>query len=605
LFLVLVKRFLSIRLLACFLSLSGSMVLAGNPSRFVWQPVMEYLLGQDVQPKARGSQEPFGSNPFVQYTHIGTDFGFHGPGERFLSYDNGRLTVDLSGSADWTGMWHSMAGLARETERTLDFLRPAGEGVLDGCQARVNSVMIEAQGCGTLKLEIKAPDEKVLWEKTLQIDSPKPGPIHLPVSPHAVRNAKFLNWTAEPGSNLTFSALRLGVEFPVGSPERHLLLASYGKLLRCWSPDSGLIRDRAHIEAGAFDSIPASGYFALAAAVMAHESVGMVESGFARRAVWRLHDTLLELPKAKGLLPHFVKRMDGRLRIHPGTEFSSIDTAICLQALLLAGIIMDEKEIVAAALKLIKAVDIKALRMGDGAISHGFQEDGVTRLPYAWRDWGGETALVLLMSRMSAPEDLTAVMEKTGRVWQGTGFIAEIQSLFHPDFDSSRPDALTGVNWLAAREAMLVEQKAYFPKQQPDSFAAKNGFFGLSAGEGVFGKSYVVGGVELTGQSVIHPHYFVMSAALEKEPKAVHLMLRRLAQAGCYHPLGLVETIAADGVRRLPMIGGLNAGFEVLGAYHLYAKSEKKGNVIYEASRKSPEIRSAMRLFYPQSVAQQ
>lgn len=599
------KRVLSIRLLALSLTLSGSVALAGEPSRFAWQPVMEYLLGKDVKPKARGSQEPISINPFVHYTHIGTDFGFHGPGERFLSYDHGRLTVDLSASTEWTGMWHSLAGLARETQRTLDFAKPGGDGVLEAWQARVNSVMIEVQGCGTLKLEIKAPDEKVLWEKTLEIDSPKPGPIQMPVSPHQVRNAKFLNWTAEPGSNLTFSTLRLGVELPAGTSERHLLLASYAKLQRCWSPESGLIRDRAHIEAGAFDSIPASGYFALAAATLSQAAVGMVEPEFARRVVRRLHDTLLQLPKAKGLLPHFVKRVNGQLTIHPGTEFSSIDTAICLQSLLLASIILEDKELIESSLKMIKAVDIKALRLGDGAISHGFREDGVSKLPYGWRDWGGETALVLLLSRMAAPDDLTAVMEKTGRVWQGTGFITEIQSLFHPDFDSSSPDALSGVSWLDARHKMLEEQKAYFPKQQPESFAAKNGFFGLSAGEGVYGTSYVVGGVDLKSQTAIHPHYFIMSAALEKNPKAVHLMLRRFAQSGCYHPLGLVETLSADGARRLPMIGGLNAGFEALGAYHLFAKAEKKENVIYKASRESPEIRAAMRLFYPHSVAQQ
>ncbi len=566
---------------------------------------MEYLLGKDVQPKARGSQEPITINPFVQYTHIGTDFGFHGPGERFLSYDNGRLSVDLTGSAEWAGMWHSLAGLAREPHRTLDFARPSGEGVREEWQARVTSVMVEVQGCGSLKLELKSEDEKVLWEKALQIDSPEPGPIVMPVSPHEVRDAKFLNWTAEPGSNLTFSTLRLGVELPAGSSERHLLLASYAKLQRCWSPDTGLVRDRAHIEAGAFDSVPASGYFALAAAALAHESVGVVEPEFARRAVRRLHDTLVTLPKAHGLLPHFVKRVDGQLTIHPGTEYSSIDTAICLQSLLLASIILDDKGLIDSTLRMIRGVDVKALRLGDGAISHGFRTDGLTQLPYGWRDWGGETALVLLMSRMAAPDDLTAVMERTGRVWQGTGFITEIQSLLHPDFDSATPDALSGVSWQEARQQMLAEQKAYFPTHLPESFAAKNGFFGLSAGEGIFGTSYVVSGVDLKGQTAIHPHYFIMSAALEKDPKAVPQMLRRFAQSGCYHPLGLVETLSADGSRRLPMIGGLNAGFEALGAYHWFAKTAGLENVIYKASRSSPEIRAAMRLFYPHSVAQQ
>lgn len=580
-----------------------SLLEAEETTRVAWQPVMKYLLRKNVQPKARGSQEAIPINPFVSYTHIGTDFGFHGPGERYLSWDNGRLSADLETPTEWAGMWHCLEGLARENGRTMNFAKPYGAAIADRWQPRVSSLMVEAQGCGTLKLELKSNDQRRLWEKSLAIDSPKPGPIQMPVSPQNVPDAKFLNWTAEPGASLTFSGLSLGFELPEGSSERQLLLSSYAKLLRCWTESTGLVRDRAHIEEGAFDSMPASACFGLATAVMAHPSVGMVDPVFARQALRRLHTTVQAIPRAKGLLPHFVKRVDGQLRIHPGTEYSTVDTAIYLQSILLAASILQEPDVVDGIRKMLREVQVEGLRLGDGAISHGLKDDGTTLLPFAWRDWGGETALVLLMARMAGDGNGSVVMAKDGRIWQGTGFIAEIQSLFHPDFSSSTPDAVSGVNWLAAREAMLNAQKGYFPKQLPGSFAARVGLYGLSAGEGAYGASYHVGGVDLPDQQVVHPHYIALSAALEKDHDALKGLLHRLQHAGWYTPFGFVENIPVDGNRHLPMIGGLNACFETLGAYHLVAKVEQAENVIYKASRDDKEIREAMRLFFPHSVA--
>lgn len=576
---------------------------AAEAPRLSWQPVMKYLLRKNVQPKARGSQESIPINPFVSYTHIGTDFGFHGPGERYLSWDNGRLSADLNTPTEWAGMWHSLEGLARENGRTMNFSKPYGAAIADRWQPRISALMVEAQGCGTLKLEVKSVDQRTLWEKALAIDSPQPGPIQMPVSPQTVPDAKFLNWTAEPGASLSFSGLSLGFELPEGSPERQLLLASYAKLLRCWSDSTGLIRDRAHIEEGAFDSMPASACFGLATAMMAHPSVGMVDPVFARQALRRQHETVRAIPRAKGLLPHFIKRVDGQLRIHPGTEYSTVDTAIYLQSALLAALILEEPQVLDGVRAMIRELKVDELRLADGAISHGLKDDGTTLLPFAWRDWGGETALVLLMARMAGDEKSAAAMARDGRIWQGTGFIAEIQSLFHPDFSTPTPDAVSGVNWLATREALLQAQKNYFPKNMPESLAAKVGLFGLSAGEGAYGASYHVGGVDLPEQMLVHPHYVALTAVLERDQSAVTGLLHRLQHAGWYTPLGFVENVPVDGRRPLPMIGGLNACFETLGAYHLMAKTEGQEDVIYKASRDSKEIREAMRLFFPHSVA--
>jgi hypothetical protein len=329
----------------------------------------------------------------------------------------------------------------------------------------------------------------------------------------------------------------------------------------------------------------------------------MVDADYARHALRKIHTTMSGVKTAQGLLPHFMRMEGGDVVIHPGTEYSTVDTAIYTQSMLMAAHILEDRQTEDAVLEMIKRVRMTALLLPEGAISHGLKTDGKTLIPFAWRDWGGETALVMLLARMADANLDFAGMNMDGRAWQGTGFIAEIQSLLHPDFDSSTPDAVSKVNWRQARETMLRNQKEYFPKNMPTSFVARNGLYGLSAGEGYFGTSYEVGGFELQSQQLIHPHYILMSGTVEKNTQEVYDLLRRMEQAGYLTPWGLVENICVDGQRYLPMLGSLNAGFEVLGAYHLMAKHRNTEDIIYRASRDVPAIREAMKLFFPRAVA--
>jgi hypothetical protein len=134
------------------------------------------------------------------------------------------------------------------------------------------------------------------------------------------------------------------------------------------------------------------------------------------------------------------------------------------------------------------------------------EQDGHTLLTHGWKDWGGETALVMALQNISDAHAPRHKMARPAQAWQGTGFITEIQSLFYPDFDSDEPDALDGVKWLSARRRMLDAQKDYIQRTWPGSMVAKNGLYGLSAGESVYGDRYLVGGVDLPDQSTLHPH---------------------------------------------------------------------------------------------------
>jgi hypothetical protein len=91
-----------------------------------------------------------------------------------------------------------------------------------------------------------------------------------------------------------------------------------------------------------------------------------------------------------------------------------------------------------------------------------------------------------------------------------------------------------------------------------------------------------------------------MGALSEEEPAEVYGLLQKMNELGYLTTKGLVENVSVSEPRSLPMIGALNAGFETLGAYHLQARHRKSPDVIYDAARTCPEIRQAMKLFYPQ-----
>jgi len=580
---------------------SGTLPQASTEWRRLWQPVQEYFT--IITPAGTGRQSREHTvNPFLSYTHLGTDFGFAGPAESSIGWVPGMVWAQLPDTPEaWAGMWHSLARLARLPNEALDFERPYAPWIAARWQPRIVGVRAEVLGQGDLKLELKGPGEQGLWEKKFRIDSAEPLVLREPLDPARMRRAKLLNWTAEPGADLRVNSLGFEMEAPAMAFAEWVFVASYAKAARCYSPASGFLRDRAHTEDGAFDSIPATGLFLLATAAAADR--GIVAPGEATRILRQSWAAVSGLSGPHGLLPHFSRQVDGGFGIHPGTEFSTVDTAIFLQSALLAAGILGDKGVEAAVVDAMRAVDFAPLRTDDGYVSHGIRDDGTTRIPHIWRDWGGETALVLLLQRIASLGADQPRMAATGRVHQGTGFIAEIQSLFFPDFDQSRSDAVSQVDWLASRQRLLADQKAYFQRTQPPGgFARRHGLYGLSAGEGAHGIGYHVGGSDLPNQALLHPHYVLMAAALEPDPRVPLALLARMQSLDLFPPWGLVENVFADGTESLPLQAGLNATFEAVGAYHLLAKSEGRPNAIHHAADAQPVLRDAMILFYPPPV---
>lgn len=401
---------------------------------------------------------------------------------------------------------------------------------------------------------------------------------------------KHLAWIGEQAASIDLDQLDLRIETPDVSFQEWLFLASYAKALTCWSSDTGLIRDRAHLPDGAFDSISASGLFCAATAAAA--SRGIVDYEYAKMVCRRALDSAKALRDPYGLLPHFVKMADGKLQRHQGTEYSTVDTALFYFGQIIACHALREDAMMHEVLEMMREIDFAPLLSSDGFISHGVTDEGMTIIPYYWKDWGGETALVLLLQAIAKPE-LRGRMSGSGVIHQGTGFIIEIQSLLFPDFATDAPDAMTGKNWLALRREHLTEQQNHL------AVADAGGLFGLSAGESADGASYYVGGTELLNQEVLHPHYALMAAQIHESPEEMSDVLHNFESQGAFTPWGMVENISLRDKEKLPMIGGLNATFEALGAYHFLCRKDGSGNVIYQSSLAIPACREAMKIFYP------
>jgi hypothetical protein len=189
-------------------------------------------------------------------------------------------------------------------------------------------------------------------------------------------------------------------------------------------------------------------------------------------------------------------------------------------------------------------------------------------------------------------------MIPSGAPYRGVGFIAEIQSLFYPDFDRTEPDLVSSISWPETRKKLLEAQMAYPKTNWTQSAAAKSGIFGLSGGEaGMPGAGYTANGTEVMGVRWLHPHYMMMGLALSR-PQLYHKGLSDLDAKRFLYPMGLPENIEADLQLHNPMQGSLNAAFETLAAYHGWKKRSTKENFIDNASLSHPLLRKAAARFY-------
>jgi hypothetical protein len=558
----------------------------------LWQPIIDYTISF---PGDRADAAPM-INPFENFTHMASDFGWMGPGGGRIDSKGGVINVKAKG--EWTGAWHSLAGLGVQNNRTFDPTDLTGLGGVQEKRCGVRELAVNASGRGVLHLELANVNREVVWKTSLTLDSEVTQTYVFPLDAKALGEIKIMNWIAEPGCALRLSSIGFMADRPEMSLEEWAFRISLGKLRRCHDIESGLTRDRGHTPSGEFESIASTGMHALASALACTE--GIIDKQRATLEITNTLTALQSLPTAAGFLPHFAHRgNDDRITIVPGTEFSTVDTAIALHSLLLATQMLELPELNQQVVAMIARLNFDAVTDAEGWISHGFLDDGKTLLTSNWRDWGGETALVLAVETMMPNRQPRGKMMPSGAPYRGVGFIAEIQSLFYPDFDRKEPDLVSSIIWPDIRKKLLEGQIAYPKNHWPDSAAAKSGIFGLSAGEsGMPGAGYTANGTEVMGVRWIHPHYMLMGLALS-HPAGYRKGLSDLDATQFLYPLGLPENIEADLRLHNPMQGSLNAAFETLAAYHGWKKRNSQENVMDRAALADPLLRKAAARFYP------
>ena len=412
-----------------------------------------------------------------------------------------------------------------------------------------------------------------------------------------MRAAKFLNWVVEPGAAVAVDAIGLMIRFPALTLPDRTFLVAYAKLARCAVPGSGLVKDQGQRPAGAFEGVPASGLYALATATAADR--GVVERKVALKFLADTRRALAELPKADGWLPHFVTRgPDGKYRLAAGTEYGTVDTSIAYHGLLLAAHMLGDREAEAAVLADVRKIRFDRVRAADGFVRYGLAGDGKTPLAGGWIEWGGEAALVALLERMAAGAGARPKVNRSGKVPDGVGFVAELQSLFYPHFDEPRPDALTGIDWLKVRRELAGAQAAAVARDAEAKPAARLGLFGQSAGEGHRGRGYLADGLRAR-PAILHPHYTLMAGLSAEDSRPTWDRVKALQAAGLMPPWGLVENFTSNLAEHHPAPGSLNAAFECLAAYHLAARIQGRPNRVYDAARSCEATARAVELFYP------
>ena len=557
--------------------------------------------------------QPYQGESVYPFNRIAGDRG--ALNESILDWGNGEVATTISPGHSWGGLWISLNHPIREG-LPIDFSAILPPQVLSTYQSKITGITVRI-GRGTPKrtFKIELKDGSTLrWKKEIVLNGgSQVANFDLP----ALGRINHFVWVldhASAGDYVVVESVSFTTATPITDTATAAFVWSYGMLLNNWNPATGLVRDKAKDASGEFDAIQATG--SLAATTAVAEQLGIVTHADAAQIVGKIENTLLlDLPRFRGLWPHWVKVSPaGEIAIAPNTEWSSVDTVIAAIGLLAAqgGLGMDTS----GTEQMLQSIDWIDL-VTPGGISHGYTHTGDV-IPYAWDVFGGESWLVELVYA-GVNGQVAPITYPSPATANGSGFIDELAWLF-----VSPPSRLDywGTDWTAYRLAAADSQIDYYPTQNPTPCVAKLGLFGLSAAEvpdpssvppasiyqafGVGGRfASANDGAALLGGPVIVPHYAAMIALLH--PQEAIEMWEWLIDEGYFSPLNNAESLlmpsslscesAALSWNQLK--GSWNLSLQTLGWGRYLAERDGHVPILWQATMTNPLLRRGYLLLVP------
>jgi hypothetical protein len=579
-------------------------------------PATNVILVDDFSPQPEPGKEVF---PF---NRLDGDRG--AINDSIMEWGHGQVTTTISADNSWGGAWMSLNHPIREG-LPINFSAILPAQILPAYQSQITGIAVRIARSTpgkVFKLELKDGDE-LRWKSETTLNG---GEQVLSFDLPSLGNINQLVWVldrASAGDSIVLDSIAFTATTQITDTATAAFVWSYGMLLNTWDPTTGLARDKARDASREFGAIQVTG--SLAAATAQASQLGIIRREDAIQIVSRIGRTLLvDTPRYRGLLPHFVKTSPtGVITIVPNTEWSSVDTVIAVIGLLTA---QSSLGLDTSGAEQLRAIDWDALIGPEGMISMGYGFDGRRvgyddrgkRVEWFWDTFGGESWLVGL-AYAGATGKVATIRDSAPPTANGSGFIDELAWLFVP------PPATRdrwGTDWAKYRSEAAEAQIRYYHDDYPGSCFDQLDLFGLSAAEvpdpsivppgesvyqsfGVGGRSKPNDGKGLMGAPAVVPHYSAVIASLR--PQEAIRMWDWLIQSELLSPLNNVESLLfppgsiCDPSSAVwnQLKGSWNLSLQTLGWGRHLAERRGQVPVLWQATAAVPLLRDGYRLLAP------
>lgn len=563
------------------------------------------------------------------YTRTGSDLGAMSGGNGVATIGNGLAELSANDSG-WAGVWLHTYHIATPN-LMMNTHQVLGPYIKAAYQAKIEKVKVFINdGAGEFKVEIIDGTGALKYVQTYPLSGGNQT-LELDVSNGGIAfDIKQINLIAGIANSwVKVDELGLELDSPTLTTEEAVFLYSYAHMSHQYDANLGLVGERASWEVGALPfnngagrgtaGVPATSLFALATAL--GKEMGYVKALEADNIIRKIHDKMQVWPTEKGLLPHFLQMNNsGDMVIRPRSEYSSVDTAIALSALILADNIigLDSTPIEVMA----KNIDWAHLTNNySESVSHGYDEEGnllswvngegKTIYP-RWDVFGSESYIISILHAASTGKStLLNEVFQIAPTWDGSGFNDEMAALFFPVNDGNT-DAW-GNDWEVFRHDMRTKQLNHVANNYSQWLTYENlGLFGFSASEvpekwmvsasdeykawGVGGHAHFHDGVNHPGVNypIVAPHYAAMIAA--EEPEAFNAVFNYLMKTQkAFTPLNNVESFGLGTTESEfhwnSLKGSWNLGLQTLGvARALQQKNNQQ--LTYDALRNNQYLKT-------------